>query len=529
MMQLCRNFFARRGPRRLLLFLLVCPAVRASAAIEIFADPLAGGTRGVAHGGRFVPGGGWQPVEKFDRLIIELPVAARDGSAVEVDIRNFDVPNQRDDGENFILGLREHLELSGGGANVPHADYFLIYAGTKYPQFKLKYHTHGFSHQEGNYAPLKSFDPQRTYRLRVEWGMRRLAVSFDGEVFYEQTTPESDPFDRVKFIQLGYLRAPSERQAFGALRGPIYSNVRVTTTRPAGPARAPRDLIAPEQGTSITLRWQAPAEKAGLKEYRVFRDAVQIGRVAAEHTEYQETPSAEGRYTYTVAAVYEEDHAPVFAVEPAHVIVLERSLAAGWTAAPILLDGRLEESAWRLPRTAAKRLQGRPDNRVTFGALWDETHLYLAARVLDAARVRDSANPTDDDAVEFVIDGNNNGRPGAWGAHQFDEHDRQIILRWQDSGVFIKEGRAPLRYFEDARRAPIRAAMAPISGGYTVEVAVPWTELRVAPEPGLSVGLDVRVHDDDHGGAREALQGWMSESLSSTFTLAYGDVVLTRP
>lgn len=507
--------------------LLVLPSlgVAAPAADHVlFSDPLNGSSVGQVTGGKFLPGGGWQPIDKFDRIQIELPVAARDGSVFEVEIRNLDVPKQRDDGENFLLGLREHPNLSGGGANVPHADYFMIFAGTKYPQFKLKYHTHGFSHQEDVYAPIATFDPTHTYKLRVEWAAGRLAVSFDGKVFYEQRTPDSDRFDRVKFIQLGYLKGTNENRSFSALRnGPIYSNVRITTAVAPAP-RAPRDLIVPQHTPAAQLRWAPPANPAGLAHYLVFRDAQEIARVTGK-TAYTDTPPHEAAFAYNVAAVY-ADGTRAFAAEPALVTRVERSLDAARGTAKI--DGRLDEAGWKLSRRAARRLHGRPDNDVTFGALWDDTHLYLAAKVMDKSLVRDSVHPTDDDAVEFLIDGDNNGEAGKWDARVFDAHDCQILVRWGDDAVFARRGpvKGPLQQTPAAEAAAWPRAMAAIPGGYVVEVAIPWKTLGVAPATGRKVGFDVRVHDDDDGGAADAASGWLSESQTATFTLAYGDIVL---
>jgi hypothetical protein len=66
----------------------------------------------------------------------------------------------------------------------------------------------------------------------------------------------------------------------------------------------------------------------------------------------------------------------------------------------------------------------------------------------------------------------------------------------------------------------------PIPGGYAVEVAVSWKSLGV--NPGADVGLDVRVHDDDDGGPADAAVGWVSESVSPVFTLAYGTLTTRK-
>src|SRR5689334_11520514 len=74
------------------------------------------------------------------------------------------------------------------------------------------------------------------------------------------------------------------------------------------------------------------------------------------------------------------------------------------TAGAPAINGQLTESGCNLANSAAKTTIGAPNNTVTFGAMWDNTNLYVGVRVLDGNLYNDSANTWEDDSVEIYID-----------------------------------------------------------------------------------------------------------------------------
>jgi len=393
-----------------------------------------------------------------------------------------------------------------------------MYAGTKYPQFKLKFHTHGFSHHEKNYDPVLAFDPNHTYTLRFEWKDRIFRASIDGVTFLVYESPEADPHDRVKFIELGARSGKNPREA---LRGPVYSNLRVYAPPPADRG-APSDLIvAAQTPSSVSLRWDPPYEPASSAKYVVFRDGERVG-TAGEDRKFQDKGLPEGRYDYTVSVEGRTARS-----EPLRVTITQPKITAARTASAITIDGALNESEWSAQRAVLRGIAGEPGNRVHAGALWDEEHLYLAVRVLDDEIQSDSDSPFDDDAIELLIDGNNNGGTG-WHARYFDSADAQILCRVDERAIHLKLGEKPLRTLSGSS-SPVRYAVKRTGHGYTLEVAAPWSTLGIRPEAGATVGLDVRQYDDDDGGPGDAVLVWMSEGPSSTITSAYGDLVLGGP
>jgi hypothetical protein len=48
--------------------------------------------------------------------------------------------------------------------------------------------------------------------------------------------------------------------------------------------------------------------------------------------------------------------------------------------------------------------------------------------------------------------------------------------------------------------AAISFRMVGIAGGYRLEAAIPWATIGIAPAPGVDIGLELQVGDDDNDG-----------------------------
>lgn len=44
--------------------------------------------------------------------------------------------------------------------------------------------------------------------------------------------------------------------------------------------------------------------------------------------------------------------------------------------------------------------------------------------------------------------------------------------------------------------------------GQVLEISIPWSSLRVQPQPSMLMGLDVHVDDDDDGNDRDGKLAW---------------------
>jgi uncharacterized protein YjdB len=176
----------------------------------------------------------------------------------------------------------------------------------------------------------------------------------------------------------------------------------------------------------------------------------------------------------------------------------------------VTVNGSLTETGWVVTRAFSKTTTGSPNNTATFGVMWDNTNLYIGARILDANLHSDSPDPWEDDAVEVYIDANNNKLT------TYDGADNQIIKNYNKSTVFTKFALSGLQH-----------GWAAVSGGYTIELAVPWSSLGIsAPAQGTTIGFDIGYDDDDNAGGRDGQAVWNGTVNNYQNTSGFGSVVL---
>jgi hypothetical protein len=183
-----------------------------------------------------------------------------------------------------------------------------------------------------------------------------------------------------------------------------------------------------------------------------------------------------------------------------------RGYPAGGT---ITIDGVINEAAWRLNNSISKNVISTSNNTVTFGVLWDNNNLYIAARVLDNTLNNDSPDPWNNDAIEIYIDANNNKLT------TYDGSDNQFIKAWNSSSLFSKVAVSGVQH-----------AWAAISGGYAIEISIPWSQLGISPAAGRQIGFDIGNDDDDNGGDRDAQAVWQGTINNWQNTAAFGTLVL---
>ncbi|MGH7955526.1 MAG: sugar-binding protein [Opitutaceae bacterium] len=199
------------------------------------------------------------------------------------------------------------------------------------------------------------------------------------------------------------------------------------------------------------------------------------------------------------------------------------SYSAKNTLAPITVDGNLNESVWsaELTGTVSETVSGTPNNTVTFGALWTSTHLYVAIKVLDSNLWNDTAgtNVWQDDSVEVYIDGNHNHATTyeLTGGTNGLGNDRQFTKGYNDSTLA-----------GTGSQTGVTHAWAAITGGYTIEIAIPWTNINVTGAVGLTIGFDIGNNDDDNGGTtREHQLVWAGTITNWNNTAAFGHLTLS--
>lgn len=176
------------------------------------------------------------------------------------------------------------------------------------------------------------------------------------------------------------------------------------------------------------------------------------------------------------------------------------------------VDGNLSEAAWQNFTNVSKTIVGTPNNTGTsFAVTWNSTYLFVGMRVTDGNLFNESTNAWDDDAFEIYIDAENNGGTA------YGTNDRQFVKEWNSTTIWEKNNRT----------TGVLHAWAAITGGYTLEVAIPWSNFGItAPAAGLTIGFDIANDDDDNGAARESQRMWAGDNDNWQYPRNFGDLIL---
>lgn len=162
----------------------------------------------------------------------------------------------------------------------------------------------------------------------------------------------------------------------------------------------------------------------------------------------------------------------------------------------ILIDGALE-SNWTLyskPQWVDRVMEGAAtaeDISAQWRATWDNDNLYVFVDVIDDVIQRDSSNVWDDDAIELFIDGQNDS------GTTYNSNDFHFFFRPSEDPIYWVSGpNGGLAYHKTL----------PTITGYTLEVAFPWSALKMSP--GGQIGFEIHLIDDDDGLGRDAWRTW---------------------
>jgi hypothetical protein len=192
---------------------------------------------------------------------------------------------------------------------------------------------------------------------------------------------------------------------------------------------------------------------------------------------------------------------------------LRPATVAKAASGPITIDGNLSESGWQITNVITKLIEGASNNIVKFGAMWDTNYLYVGASILDSNLFGSptSSAPWEGDAIEVYFDGNHNR-----GAN-YDSYDRQIVKGYNNGTIWV----------DGNQTNGIIHAVTPVSGGYNVEMAIPWSNIGIAPSSGITIGFDIANDDNDNGYTnRNGQIIWAGNANNWTNTSAFGDLTL---
>ena len=175
----------------------------------------------------------------------------------------------------------------------------------------------------------------------------------------------------------------------------------------------------------------------------------------------------------------------------------------------ISVDGE-EDAAWNnavnIPLTINKGSEASANAKV----LWDDDNLYVYATIKDAVLDKTGAQTHEQDSLEVFID-EDNGKTASYG-----EDDKQYRINYDNEQSF--NGKKCLA-------ENVKSATKTIDGGYVVEAAFKWTDIK--PANGTKIGLEFQINDAK-GGKRTGTLSWYDETgMGWSGSNVYGTVELT--
>ena len=168
------------------------------------------------------------------------------------------------------------------------------------------------------------------------------------------------------------------------------------------------------------------------------------------------------------------------------------------------------DAAWgnavNIPLTINKGSEASANAKV----LWDDDNLYVYATVNDAVLDKTGAQTHEQDSLEVFID-EDNGKTASYG-----EDDKQYRINYNNGQSF--NGKKCLA-------ENVKSATKTIDGGYVVEAAFKWTDIK--PANGAEIGLEFQINDAK-GGKRIGTLSWYDETgMGWSGSNVYGTVELT--
>ena len=168
------------------------------------------------------------------------------------------------------------------------------------------------------------------------------------------------------------------------------------------------------------------------------------------------------------------------------------------------------DAAWgnavNIPLTINKGSEASANAKV----LWDDDNLYVYATIKDAVLDKTGAQTHEQDSLEVFID-EDNGKTASYG-----EDDKQYRINYTNEQSF--NGKKCLA-------ENVKSATKTIDGGYVVEAAFKWTDIK--PANGTKIGLEFQINDAKDGKRTGTLSWYDETGMGWSGSNVYGTVELT--
>ena len=192
------------------------------------------------------------------------------------------------------------------------------------------------------------------------------------------------------------------------------------------------------------------------------------------------------------------------------------------SASTPIIDGNPEDWVSQTAYVIATPTLGNPsasDLSGTFRTMWDDSNLYLFLDVDDDI-LNNDGEYWQDDVIGLHLDTLNDDSMG------MNSDDFKIILRYDNTLIDGFTGT------ENPEWSSIDHAAAITGSGYSIETAIPFALLGIAPNENYVIGFDIAIYDDDDGEWEDNELRWASDEVTGNHleedTSLFGNLVLTQ-
>ncbi len=172
------------------------------------------------------------------------------------------------------------------------------------------------------------------------------------------------------------------------------------------------------------------------------------------------------------------------------------------------VDGEVD-AAWN--SIAATKLEINLDSKVSAEAktMWDESNLYVLITVKDSSLDNANSNAWEQDSAEIFVDENNHKSPA------YEADDKQYRINYKNVQSYNGT---------KCNSSNIKSAAKEIAGGYVIEAAIKWTDIK--PASGTEIGIEFQINDALNGARIGTLSWFDATGQGYTAPSVFGTAVL---
>ncbi|UCE05269.1 MAG: T9SS type A sorting domain-containing protein, partial [bacterium] len=167
-----------------------------------------------------------------------------------------------------------------------------------------------------------------------------------------------------------------------------------------------------------------------------------------------------------------------------------------WADVPLISHNTYvtDDSQWDI-----KLLNDWKDLQFDYQVMWDDDYFYALIQVIDDRKYNQQTNPWDNDGVELYFDGDNSKTESG-----FDENDDRLIFVCKGSLTSVHS---------HIDTSNIECAFALKGDGWSLELAIPFANLKFNPTVDHQFGFEIQINDNDGGETRENMARWWSNTI----------------